>query len=605
MLATRHSTLEQLPDPQAARQSIQLSQRPPVDQAVNQPHQGTGDLPSGSPANTLVAADPPRCEPMVVLKLRHWIGQLEQLPATWGLPAHLGRYGWYAPAAAVLVLLVGTGSMWVTHRQVSDGAGQQAREESAWTGALAQAPRGQQETTSTAWHLNVGGALSSPTPLALQLPLQANSAARGPRLHGFDQESPEQSLPTPQQRGYELFVRDWSQHKPPEGGDGLGPLFNATSCAACHSQPGVGGAGPIERNVQTVSITQSGARSLRQGWHGSSAELGIVLSLLQPEGRILSRQFTIRPAVPVLHRHSTHRSYQRWRDRVLLVAAGPWSSVEERRAAAVLVNERNTPALWGAGLIDSIPNSGIVKGARRSNGKVPYLKSGGIGRFGWRGERARLADFVKGACAMELGLNLPENKQPSSPWDVTHVEPTGYDMTRRETSELISYVASLPRPVQDATEDVDLSLDIQAGELSFHRIGCASCHKPDLGGVAGLYSDLLLHEMGPMLSDSTAYYGSGSDSSGAFVEAVSAGSWQTPPLWGVADSAPYLHDGRADTLHLAIELHDGQGKQAKEEYLRLSLAQRSRLIAFLRSLKAPPRAEQQFVSVASRPTASK
>jgi len=38
--------------------------------------------------------------------------------------------------------------------------------------------------------------------------------------------------------------------------------------------------------------------------------------------------------------------------------------------------------------------------------------------------------------------------------------------------------------------------------------------------------------------------------------------WRTPPLWGVARSAPYLHDGRAPTLEEAIRLHGGQGKDS-------------------------------------------
>jgi CxxC motif-containing protein (DUF1111 family) len=33
--------------------------------------------------------------------------------------------------------------------------------------------------------------------------------------------------------------------------------------------------------------------------------------------------------------------------------------------------------------------------------------------------------------------------------------------------------------------------------------------------------------------------------------------WRTAPLWGVADSGPYLHDGRANSLAEAIELHGG------------------------------------------------
>ena len=63
--------------------------------------------------------------------------------------------------------------------------------------------------------------------------------------------------------------------------------------------------------------------------------------------------------------------------------------------------------------------------------------------------------------------------------------------------------------------------------------------------------------------------------------------WRTPPLWGVRDSAPYLHDGRAPTLEKAIELHQGDATFAKSQFRALSSAQRFQLLQFLKSLAAP------------------
>jgi len=59
---------------------------------------------------------------------------------------------------------------------------------------------------------------------------------------------------------------------------------------------------------------------------------------------------------------------------------------------------------------------------------------------------------------------------------------------------------------------------------------------------------------------------------------------RTAPLWGVRKEPSLLHDGRAATLEQAITAHDGQGKKARDRFLKLSAFERSQLIAFLNSL---------------------
>ncbi len=67
----------------------------------------------------------------------------------------------------------------------------------------------------------------------------------------------------------------------------------------------------------------------------------------------------------------------------------------------------------------------------------------------------------------------------------------------------------------------------------------------------------------------------------------SPGEWRTPPLWGVADSATYLHDGRAPTLKTAIEMHGGQGARSARNFNSLSNTEQDQVITFLRTLRAP------------------
>jgi CxxC motif-containing protein (DUF1111 family) len=64
-------------------------------------------------------------------------------------------------------------------------------------------------------------------------------------------------------------------------------------------------------------------------------------------------------------------------------------------------------------------------------------------------------------------------------------------------------------------------------------------------------------------------------------------AWRTPPLWGVADSAPYLHDGRAPTLEDAIHQHGGQAARSRQQFDQLSPEERVQVIDFLKTLRAP------------------
>jgi hypothetical protein len=90
--------------------------------------------------------------------------------------------------------------------------------------------------------------------------------------------------------------------------------------------------------------------------------------------------------------------------------------------------------------------------------------------------------------------------------------------------------------------------------------------------------------MGQSLSDSGQYYGSDdSESPGA----PKSSDWRTPPLWGLRESAPYLHDGRAATIAEAIEAHGGEAWQSAHKFTALSIEEKFRLVSFLKTLTAP------------------
>ena len=190
-------------------------------------------------------------------------------------------------------------------------------------------------------------------------------------------------------------------------------------------------------------------------------------------------------------------------------------------------------------------------------------------------------DFVLSACANELGLEVPGHHQGTSPL-APFGAAKGLDLTAEECDALVAYVRNLPSPAVVEPSGLRESVDVGTGGRIFNGIGCAECHTPSLGSVQGIYSDLLLHDMGESLSDPGTYYGS-AESPGA----ARGTEWRTPPLWGVRDSGPYLHDGRAQTLEDAVSLHGGQGLYSARRFLTLSPRERSQLRAFLNTLAAP------------------
>ena len=70
---------------------------------------------------------------------------------------------------------------------------------------------------------------------------------------------------------------------------------------------------------------------------------------------------------------------------------------------------------------------------------------------------------------------------------------------------------------------------------------------------------------------------------------VAPSMYLTPRLWGVADSGPYLHDGRAPSLDYAIAGHDGEGAAARAAFDAVPLEDRGPIRVYLMSLRRTPR----------------
>lgn len=458
--------------------------------------------------------------------------------------------------------------------------------------------------------------------VALTLGLIAASAAAGDR-------------PTDIELGRQLFEKNWlrlpADDSPlaiAEGGDGLGPLFNGASCVECHRLGGSGGAGPNEHNVDVVSVV------IPLGTDDKS------------RSKLLQRAAGFHPAFRqrsdvVLHRFGFDRdgefaSYESFRSEILarfpdLPLPATATQIETPNGVLLQLAQRNTPAMFGDGVIDQVSAETLQAVAAKQRAESPRQAGrpslGGAGRFGWRAQVDSLESFVRTACAEECGLRVRSTgrmiiDQSASPLERRKSRPVRapVDLSDPQVDALVAFSASLPAPRPVPPENLSTAAKAEAGRQLFGEIGCAVCHVEHVGPARHIYSDLLLHDMGTVLADrvkapsassevarfsaemsglaTISYYGDvgirPKTLSRTFVDPPSlndiettAREWKTPPLWGVADSAPYLHDGRAETLDEAIRLHGGQGAESANEYAALTDQSRSELMAFLGTLQAP------------------
>jgi CxxC motif-containing protein (DUF1111 family) len=412
-------------------------------------------------------------------------------------------------------------------------------------------------------------------------------------------------------KGEELFVRQWVPgDRRSRGGDGLGPVFNERSCLNCHDLGGTGGAGRADRNIELITPATGGLKganpgffyqiAFRYGPGGFEYRIGAPTATQanragKPDPQQLARLVQLHPGfgsapAVLLHRYGNDLDYRTWREWLL----------EPHGTLSFRTSQRNPTPLFGLGMVDAIPDAVIEEGARRKiagwptvHGRVSRLADGRVGRFGWKGQVATLREFVLSAAARELGLELPGHAQAADP-RIPPLPPSGLDLDQADCDALAAYVRALPAPASELPADAKDARALKAGKSLFKTTGCAACHLPKLGDLEGLYSDFLIHEMARELSDTASY--------GVFLAGPNAApapaaapreqardhEWRTPPLWGLRDSAPYLHDGRAATVDEAIRLHGGEAAAAAQRYRQLSPRERRQLERFLLSLTAPP-----------------
>jgi CxxC motif-containing protein (DUF1111 family) len=379
------------------------------------------------------------------------------------------------------------------------------------------------------------------------------------------------------QAGLELFNHDWKPNDPLASGDGLGPVYNAQSCVACHFQGGVGGSGDNAHNVTAFEAFPTPDRPEVKGGliHHFAVE-----KQFREGRRVLNKFFPVLP------------------DATIVVNG---CSIQVHDLDPVHTQNVNSTALFGAGWIDRISGKSIRHQSLKTRtallgreltgdfngvgaGRPRILPDGRVGKFGWKAQFASLEEFVAAACANEIGLGNPQMAQ-ARPMVCSSYPTVENDLTPVQFRSLVAFVDTMPRPIEAIPADAGERARADRGRQLFREVGCADCHTPEIDGVAGVYSDFLLHQLD---IQGTANKGYGELPPVPLPEDHPLPEeWKTPPLWGVADSAPYLHDGSCGTLEQAIQKHHGDADNVRVAFNRLTTDDRTAIIAFLKTLRAP------------------
>jgi CxxC motif-containing protein (DUF1111 family) len=392
--------------------------------------------------------------------------------------------------------------------------------------------------------------------------------------------------------GNSLFRKSW-RPAPSEtmASDGLGPLYNARSCADCHFRDGRGRPpnGPDERALSLILRLAKpdpvyGGQIQNQAVPGQTPEARVRVHYEEHSATLADGEIV----------HLRRPEY-----RLSNLGYGPLAS-------GATFSPRLAPAVFGLGLLEAIAEADIRGGADPDDldgegisGRANDVRSAALGRtilgrFGWKAGQATIADQNAAALSNDIGIANP--LAPALWGDCTALQSAcragphgdserhgGLEVSSKVTRHLAFYLQGLaPPPARDR--------DLAEGRHLFRKVGCAACHREhfvtgDTDPLAALrgqtirpFTDLLLHDMGDGLADSMRE------------GEANEREWRTAPLWGigltkiVSGHSYFLHDGRARNLMEAILWHGGEAQAARDAFAKLAKSDRAAILAFLNAL---------------------
>lgn len=376
--------------------------------------------------------------------------------------------------------------------------------------------------------------------------------------------------------------------------DGLGPLFNANACVACHSE---------DRHKAKIH-------------HNAIVNRTLVFKLSQPSRHHLRPENTVTMPDPVYGTQIAinatgsvpyeaktaiewHTKNEIFSDGTVVELRYPVASLSQLNygdlAPETEISLRIAPVLVGLGLLSQVSDETILAIAKEQagnksavKGKVqwvynPYHQRKEIGRFGYKAAQSSVKMQTADAAHNDMGLTNPFFPQETC----TEVQtaclqaaksrnsPQGYlDLPLSRLEAITFYLERMKAPMNTDPNVHNVGREI------FEQIGCAECHRPSLLTKNNVrfepYTDLLLHDMGSELADRRPEYD------------ATQQEWRTTPLWGVGAKQRagilLLHDGRARNITEAILWHRGESQSTTDKFKQLSKDDRKALLEFVESL---------------------
>jgi CxxC motif-containing protein (DUF1111 family) len=422
---------------------------------------------------------------------------------------------------------------------------------------------------------------------------------------------------------------------------GLGPVFNLNSCGGCHSQPALGGAGPLP-NPEIAVATLMGATNKIPPFITLNGPVREARFIRNPDGTPdggVHDLFTIAGRSDAPNCHLAQPDF----------------------AAAIAQNNiifRIPTPVFGAGLVENVPDAGLQASVsalaqlRSSLGISGHFNTSGndgtVTRFGWKAQNKSLLMFAGEAYNVEMGVTnelFPNERNTTSgcAFNPTPEDTTNFTNATNSgspgsdfSSDIVNFAMFMrllapPTPatpgttptastvattgqagstsIQLASASVDSVLpaasgsaapstsststsstsasSVARGQQVFMNIGCQACHIQNQTTAQSSFDSAQSNVTFSPFSDFGVHSMGNGLADGVTQGNANGSQFRSAPLWGVGQRFFFLHDGRTNDLKVAIQQHASQGSEANQvvqNFNMLGTNDQQSLLNFLRSL---------------------